>query len=70
MEEVGRGGTYMWLNDCRLHCGIRKASSADVYVGWPDVKVDSFSAVAAGQIVTIHQGKGIVRKQPYSPVRP
>jgi hypothetical protein len=47
-----------------------KANSADVSVRWPDGKIENFSAVIAGQIVTIQEGKGIVRKQPYSSSRP
>jgi hypothetical protein len=65
MDEVRSGGSFMSQNDFRLHFGIGKANSADVSVRWPDGKVDNFSAVAAGQVVTIQQGKGIVRKQPY-----
>jgi hypothetical protein len=65
MDEVRSGGSYMSQNDFRLHFGIGKANSADVSVRWPDGKVDHFSALAAGQVVTIQQGKGIVRKQPY-----
>jgi hypothetical protein len=70
MDEVRSGGSYMSQNDFRLHFGIGKANAADVSVRWPDGKVDNFSAVAAGQIVTIQQGKGIVRKQPYSAAKP
>jgi hypothetical protein len=70
MDEVRSGGSYMSQNDFRLHFGIGKANSADVSLRWPDGKVDNFSAVGAGQIVTIQQGKGIVRKQPYSAAKP
>jgi hypothetical protein len=70
VDEVRSGGSYMSQNDFRLHFGIGRATAADVSVRWPDGKVDNYSAVAAGQIVTIQQGKGIVRKQPYSSARP
>jgi hypothetical protein len=70
MDEVRSGGSYMSQSDFRLHFGIGKANSADVSVRWPDGKVDSFSALAAGQVVTIQQGKGIVRKQPYASTKP
>jgi hypothetical protein len=66
IDEVRSGGSYMSQNDFRLHFGIGKATSADVSVRWPDGSVENFSAVAAGQVVTIQQGKGVVRKQPYS----
>jgi hypothetical protein len=66
MDEVRSGGSYISQNDFRLHFGIGKATSADVSVRWPDGKVESFSSVSPGQIVTLQEGKGIVRKQPYS----
>jgi len=37
-----------------------------VSVRWQDGKVETFLAIAAGQVVTIEQGKGITRRQPYS----
>jgi hypothetical protein len=35
-------------------------------VRWPDGRSETFTGVAAGQIVTIEQGKGITRKQPFT----
>jgi len=31
--------------------------------------VENLKSVAAGEIVTIEEGKGVVHKQPYSPAR-
>jgi hypothetical protein len=70
MDEVRSGGSYISQNDFRLHFGLGKATSADVSVRWPDGKLENFTGVAAGQIVTIQQGKGIVRKQPYTVSKP
>ena len=50
--------------------GTAVATQCDIKTRWPDGSVDNFSGVAAGQIVTIQQGKGVVRKQPYSLSRP
>jgi hypothetical protein len=66
MDEVRSGGSYISQNDFRLHFGLGKAASADVSVRWPDGKTENFPGIAAGQVVTIQEGKGIVRKQPYS----
>ena len=66
MEEVRSGGSFMSQSDFRLHFGLGKATLTDISVRWPDGKTDNFSAVAAGQIVTIQQGKGILHKQPYT----
>ncbi|HEX4022656.1 MAG TPA: CRTAC1 family protein [Acidobacteriaceae bacterium] len=66
MAEIRSGGSFMSQSDFRMHFGLGKATLADISVRWPDGKVDKFSAVAAGEVVTIQQGKGILRKQPYT----
>ncbi len=70
MDEVRSGGSYISQSDFRLHFGLGTAIYAGVSVRWPDGTMQSFSNVAAGEIVTIQEGKGIVRKQPYTVARP
>jgi enediyne biosynthesis protein E4 len=70
MDEVRSGGSYISQNDFRLHFGLGKATSADISVRWLDGRMQSFPAVAAGQIVTIQEGKGIVRKQLFTKTKP
>lgn len=70
MDEVRSGGSFMSQSDFRLHFGLGKATVANLAVRWLDGKTESFSKVDAGQIVTIEEGKGIVRKQPYTPRMP
>jgi hypothetical protein len=70
MDEVRSGGSYMSQNDFRLHFGIGKAAAATVSVRWLDGKTENFTAVAAEQMVTIQEGKGIVKKQPYTSSKP
>jgi hypothetical protein len=65
IDEVRSGGSFISQNDFRLHFGIGKSASADLSVRWPDGKSETFPAVAANQIVTVEQGRGIIRKQPY-----
>jgi hypothetical protein len=65
MDEVRSGGSYMSQSDFRLHFGIGKATSADVQVKWLDGKIQDFPGISAENIVTIKEGKGIVRTQPY-----
>jgi hypothetical protein len=69
MDEVRSGGSYMSQSDFRLHFGLGRAVSSDISIRWPDGKVDKFPAVAAEQIVTIQQGKGIIHKKPYAHAR-
>ncbi len=62
----GSGGSFISQNDFRLHFGLGKATVADVSVRWQDGKVETFAGITAGQVVTIEEGKGITRKQPYT----
>ena len=66
IEEARSGGSFISQNDFRLHFGLGKATAADVSVRWQDGKVETFRGVAAGQVVTIEEGKGITHKQPYT----
>jgi hypothetical protein len=70
IDEVRSGGSYISQSDFRLHFGLGKSTSADVSIRWPDGSVENFPGVAAGQIVTIQQGKGILHKQPFTPSKP
>ena len=65
IDEVRSGGSFISQNDFRLHFGIGKSASVDLSLRWPDGKSERLPAVAANQIVTIEEGKGIIRKQPY-----
>jgi hypothetical protein len=66
IDEVRSGGSFISQSDFRVHFGLGKADIADLSVRWPDGKTESFTGVAAGQIVTIEEGKGITRKQPFT----
>ena len=65
MDEVRSGGSFISQSDFRIHFGLGKSKVADLSVRWPDGKNETVSGVAAGQIVTIEEGKGVVRKQPF-----
>jgi hypothetical protein len=66
MDEVRSGGSYISQNDLRLHFGVGKAATANVSIHWPDGKVENLSGIAVQQVVNIQEGKGIIRKQPYT----
>jgi enediyne biosynthesis protein E4 len=66
IDEVRSGGSYISQNDFRLHFGLGRAKAAEVSIRWLDGKVENISSVAAGQIVTIQEGKGIVFRQRYT----
>jgi len=70
IDEVRSGGSYISQNDFRLHFGLGKATSANLSIRWVDGKTENFSSVASGQVITIQEGQGIVRKQPYTSRKP
>ena len=70
IDEVRSGGSYISQSDFRLHFGLGKATSANLTVHWLDGKVENFSSVAAGEIVTIQEGKGIIKRVPYTSSKP
>ncbi len=70
IDEVRSGGSFISQNDFRVHFGLGKAEAADLSVRWPDGRTESFTGIRAGQIVTIEQGKGITRRQPYPSPKP
>jgi hypothetical protein len=70
IDEVRSGGSFMSQNDFRLHFGLGKANLANLSIRWLDGKTEHFSSVAAGQIVSIEEGKGIIKKEPYSSRKP
>jgi hypothetical protein len=65
IDEVRSGGSFISQNDFRLHFGLGKATSADLSVRWTDGKNENYPRIAAGQIVTIQEGKGIVYKRQF-----
>ena len=66
MDEVRSGGSFMSQNDFRLHFGVGSANTADVSIRWPDGTIDQLDHVAANEIVTVQQHKGIIHKQPFA----
>ncbi len=66
IDEVRSGGSFMSQNDFRLHFGLGKATAASLSVRWPDGKVESVPDVKAGGIVTVQQGKGVVKRQAFA----
>jgi enediyne biosynthesis protein E4 len=65
VDEVRSGGSFISQNDLRLHFGLGKATSGDLSVRWIDGKNESYPRLAAGRIVTIQEGKGIVGRQQF-----
>ena len=67
IDEVRSGGSFISQSDLRLHFGLGKSSTADLTVRYLSGKTETLPKIEAGQIITIQEGKGIIRKQPYTP---
>lgn len=68
MEEVISGSSFLSQSDLRLHFGLGQAKIADlVEVTWPSGTKESFRDVQANQLITIEEGRGIVKAQTFSP---
>jgi enediyne biosynthesis protein E4 len=65
-QEVLSQSSYLSVNDRRLHFGLGAAAAADVEVRWPLGRVEKFAAVAAGHLVHVKEGAGIVRMERFS----
>jgi hypothetical protein len=66
MEEVISGSSFLSQSDLRLHFGLGQAKAADlVEVAWPSGLKESFRNVPANQVVTIEEGRGIVKAQTF-----
>jgi hypothetical protein len=70
-SEVRGGASYLSQNDLRLHFGLGAAGKMEsVQIRWPNGNVESLQDVAADNIYTIVEGKGIQDKKPLPPVSP
>jgi hypothetical protein len=66
-QMVHSGSSYLSQSELVLTFGLGAADQADaVEVQWPSGQIDKLADVAAGQTITIQEGKGIVARRPYS----
>jgi hypothetical protein len=63
-QEVLSQSSYLSASDPRLHFGLGAATTADIEIHWPLGLVEKYPALAAGQLVTIREGAGIVKGRP------
>jgi hypothetical protein len=67
IRDIKAGSSYLSQNDLRAHFGLGTAARADrIDVLWPSGRTESIAGVAANQIVTIEEGKGVTARQPFS----
>jgi hypothetical protein len=67
MREVKSGSSYLGQNDLRAHVGLGTAARADeLRIRWPGGVTETLRNVAAGQIITVTEGKGITARMPFA----
>ncbi len=66
LREVKAGSSYLGQNDSRVHFGLGRAVRINrLQVRWPSGTVDVEENLEANQILTVVEGKGIVRREPF-----
>jgi len=58
--------SYISVNDPRLHFGLGAAATADIDIFWPSGQKESYPGLAANQLHTIREGKGIIPSRPFA----
>ncbi len=61
-QEVLSQSSFYSASDLRLHFGLGEATAVDLEVRWPAGKKETFRAVPIDRLLTIEEGKGIVRQ--------
>jgi hypothetical protein len=63
MREVKSGSSYLGQADLRAHFGLGDRSSVDrLEIRWPGGQVETLTGVAANEIVTVTEGRGITTR--------
>ena len=65
-QAVLAQSAYLSVSDRRLHFGLGKAETADLEIRWPNGGHETFTKIAANQLVTIKEGAGIVKRDSFN----
>ncbi|MFN3325069.1 MAG: CRTAC1 family protein [Bryobacteraceae bacterium] len=60
VQEVLSQSSFYSVDDRRLHFGLGEAKAADLDIRWPSGKAESLRNVAAGRLIVVREGQGIV----------
>ena len=64
-KAVTAQASYLSVNDRRLHFGLGGETSAGLEVSWPSGTKETIKAVRADRLVTIREGEGVVKEEPF-----
>lgn len=62
-QAVLAQSSYLSVNDRRLHFGLGQATSASLTIRWPNGGQERIAGVAAGRLVVIREGVGVIRAE-------
>ena len=66
LREIRAGSSYLGQNDLRAHFGLGEVERVDrLEIRWPSGWVDVLEDVEADRILTVVEGRGLVRAQPF-----
>jgi hypothetical protein len=67
MREVQSGSSYLSQNDLRAHFGLGDAKQSErLEIRWPGGMIETVENLPANHVITIHEGKGIVSRVPFT----
>ena len=70
VREVKAGSSYLGQSDLRQHFGLAQATRVDrLEIRWPSGQVEALTNVAANQILTVTEGKGVTNRSKFSDSR-
>jgi hypothetical protein len=65
-QTLRSGSTYLSQDELIVTAGLGQHQKAEaIEIRWPSGEVERLASVAADQMVTVQEGKGIVRTRPY-----
>jgi hypothetical protein len=65
-DEVRSGSSYLSSSDLRLHFGLGYAKEIEhLELVWPSGTTEVLAGLAPGRILTIEEGKGVVKSEPF-----
>ncbi|MBL8232137.1 MAG: CRTAC1 family protein [Bryobacterales bacterium] len=64
VQEVLAQSSFLSVNDRRLHFGLGSDTRAEVEIRWPAGQVETIGVVEINKLISIHEGKGVVKSVP------
>ena len=69
--EIHSGGSYISMNDTRVHFGVGQATTIDsLEIRWPSGKVETIKDLQADKFYSILEGQGVVPAEKIRPTAP